>query len=102
MSTGNEICDICIDIMQWWSNNTGLSYGLINVLLFVVFQPGLILFFFSTTLAGCITKNRRFKKILIIGSIIMLLLLIMFTVVLLLLPFLDVSLQMRAEDALMN
>lgn len=28
--TGNELCDICIDIMQWWSDNTTLTYGEIN------------------------------------------------------------------------
>ena len=37
--TGNEICDYCIEIMEWWSKNTPLSYGEINVLLFVFIQP---------------------------------------------------------------
>lgn len=39
--TGNEICDICIDIIKWWSDNTFLSYGDINILLFIIIQPAL-------------------------------------------------------------
>lgn len=37
--TGNEICDYCIEIMEWWSKNTPLTYGEINVLLFIIIQP---------------------------------------------------------------
>jgi len=32
--TGNELCDLCIEIMKWWSDNTFLTYGEINVLLY--------------------------------------------------------------------
>lgn len=49
---GNMICTLCIGIMQCGSSYYGISYGLLNVLLFVIFQPLSILFFFISSVTG--------------------------------------------------
>ena len=35
----DEICGVCIGIMKWWSAYTGISYGTINVVLFIILNP---------------------------------------------------------------
>lgn len=46
---GNYLCDVCINIMQAASDASGLSYGLINILFFVILQPLAILSFMIST-----------------------------------------------------
>ena len=41
----NEICNLCIRFLYTVSDTTGLSYEEINVWLFIIIQPGLIIFF---------------------------------------------------------
>ena len=36
----------CVDVLQVWGELTGLGYNLINILIFVLLQPFLILLFF--------------------------------------------------------
>ena len=40
------IFDICVYILQVIGNVTGMGYNLANLVIFVVIQPALILFFF--------------------------------------------------------
>ena len=36
----------CVDILKVWGDWTGLGYNLINILIFIILQPALILLFF--------------------------------------------------------
>ena len=42
----NLICDLCIEIMESASATFGVSYGFINVFLFIIMQPLAILAMF--------------------------------------------------------
>lgn len=42
---GTQLCNICIDAMKYGCTILGISYGLLNILLFVVIQPLCILLF---------------------------------------------------------
>lgn len=95
MYTGNELFDFCIDIMAWWGHNTPLSYGAINVLLFVVIQPLLILLFFTTTLIAVWAKNPKVRKWIAAFCILLMLLLIVGVLILFTLPIIDVGTDMR-------
>ena len=95
MYTGNELCDFCIDIMEWWGNNTPLSYGAINVLLFVVVQPLLIILFFTTTLIAVWSKSLKVRKWIAVFSILLMLLLVIGVFLLFALPVVDVGTDMR-------
>ena len=37
---------VCVEILQVWGKWTGLGYNLINILIFIILQPLLILIFF--------------------------------------------------------
>lgn len=81
----DRACNVCIGIMEWWANHTPLSYGEINILLFVIIQPLLIVLFIATTIYNSYRHNRAslfFRHLAIavlIGSVVA-------TIVLLLLP----------------
>lgn len=91
--TGNYICDLCIDIMRWWSNNTSMSYGLINVILFIILNPLLTFIFFIFVM---ISTNKNvdinIKKIIKIISIVLFLMSILFVFILVFIPILDTNL----------
>lgn len=95
MYTGNEFCDFCIDIIAWWGNNTPLSYGAINVLLFVVIQPFLIFLFFVTTIIAAKASSPRIKKWVVIFSALLMLLLTLGVVLLFAIPIIDIGTDMR-------
>lgn len=38
---------VCVDILNYMGSVTGLSYEFINILLFVIIQPFLIILFYS-------------------------------------------------------
>ena len=61
--TGNELCDICIEIIKWWSDNTFLTYGEINVLLFIIIQPILV---FVSAFFAIYTYFKKSKTILVL------------------------------------
>ena len=42
----NKIFDICVQILEWIGNITGMGYELANIIIFVIIQPALILLFF--------------------------------------------------------
>lgn len=54
---GTYLCDVCINIIQAVSNASGLSYGLINILFFVILQPLAILSFMVSTFMYVIYYN---------------------------------------------
>lgn len=82
MYTGNSFCDFCIDVMVWWSRHIPLSYGAINVLLFIVIEPLLICFYFVTSVWTALTKNDKTKKALLIAAIVVFVLFIVGTIIL--------------------
>lgn len=85
--TGDTLCDICIEIMVWWSKNTPLTYGEINVLLFIIIQPILTLICAISAIYNYIKKSLIvlwINIIIIIGYIIG-------TIILVGLPFLCAS-----------
>lgn len=84
--TGNELCDLCIKIMEWWSRNTPLSYGTINVLMFIIIQPLLILYFFVNNVLMICLKNNKFRKALFAISVIVFVLTIVTGAVLVFVP----------------
>ena len=46
----------CVDVLKVWGDLTGLEYNLINILIFILLQPSLILLFFTLWL---LERNRR-------------------------------------------
>lgn len=42
---GTQLCNFCINAMKYGCTILGISYGLLNILLFVIIQPLCILFF---------------------------------------------------------
>ena len=63
---GDSECNYCIMLMEHLSQGTGLSYGLINVLLFIVIGPVSILSFMCSTLSLAFIKNKKLRKSLTI------------------------------------
>lgn len=58
---GDVLCNYCIGIMENMSDLTGLSYGLINVLLFVVLGPISTLCFMGSTATAMYGKTKFVK-----------------------------------------
>lgn len=85
--TGNELCDICIEIIKWWSDNTFLTYGEINVLLFIIIQPILV---FVSAFFAIYTYFKKSKTILVL-DILMISLYIIGTIILVGLPLMAIS-----------
>lgn len=70
---GTYLCEVCINIMEAMSAASGISYGLINILLFVILQPLAILSFMLSTLfciIYCNTKKSIYKILTIIFIIL--------------------------------
>lgn len=53
----DALCGVCIDIMEYAEAYTGISYGTINVLLFIILGPASTLAFAAAT----IVSNTRCK-----------------------------------------
>lgn len=66
---GDQFCDICIYVMQYLSEVTGISYGLINILFFIILQPLAIFCFFISTLCAFLYHNTNNRLYKIIGTI---------------------------------
>ena len=96
--TGNYYCDFCIKIMEWWSRNTPLSYGAINILLFVIIQPLLICFFFTTTVIMLRLKKEKTRKLLRNVSVIIFLCFLVCGILSVAIPFSDVAAEMGAAS----
>lgn len=76
MIYGDYLCNLCINIMEEMSRMSGISYGTINILLFVVFGPLSTLIFIINSFIQLIFKN-KFKLVNIILCIIGLILVLM-------------------------
>ena len=63
---GDSECNYCIMLMEHPSQGTGFSYGLINVLLFIVIGPVSTVSFMCSTLSLAFIKNKKLRKSLTI------------------------------------
>ena len=54
-------CYYCLDLLYYLGNFTGLGYAGINILLFVIVQPFLILALGIIAIIGMLLKNNRHK-----------------------------------------
>lgn len=82
----DEICNFCIELMEDMSSALGMTYGELNVWLFIIIQPALILLFFTTTVILTIRlyrKNRDFKRGNLITATVSTFIILAFAVVLL-------------------
>lgn len=59
------ICNLCILILENLSHMTGLSYGFLNIILFVILSPVAILSFMSSATILFMNKNRAENQILV-------------------------------------
>ena len=62
LNAWDAICNTCILILEHLSHMTGLTYGTINILLFVIFGPLSTLLFCGSTLAHWIIPGKKWKK----------------------------------------
>lgn len=92
-------CAACIDIMKWWANNTPLTYGEINILLFVIIQPLLILLFIATTIYNSYRQNRT-SRLFRILAIAVLIVSVVATITLLLIPMTNGTLAIKAHETI--
>lgn len=90
----DELCQLCIDIMKWWSNNSGISYGTINILLFVILNPLLTIIATIVAIVNSISKNKKLKVILTSSLVFVLILGVVFAAYLVLIPIMDIRTQM--------
>lgn len=70
------MCDVCIDIMEYAGAYTGISYGTINVLLFIILGPASTLAFAAATIVSntmCKHKTAIVVSLSIIGVLCILL-----------------------------
>lgn len=58
------LCNVCIAIMEGLSRETGMSYGLINILFFVILGPLSTLCFMVSTAVQLWVKKQPIKNIL--------------------------------------
>ena len=63
----NLICDLCIEIMESASATFGVSYGFINVFLFIIMQRLAILAMFVAYILQRMKKNKMALAFCIIG-----------------------------------
>lgn len=65
MRLGDYLCDVCINIMIEMSKMSGISYGTINILLFVILGPlSTIMFMLSSIIKFLPMKNIKLQNIL--------------------------------------
>ncbi len=62
-NTWDILCNLCILILENLCHITNLSYGFINIVLFVILGPLSTIMFMCSTLAHMIIKNQRLKKL---------------------------------------
>ena len=56
---GTEVCQICIEFMQIMAKDCHLSYGFINVLLFIIIQPLCIILYAISAVLGIKNNNNK-------------------------------------------
>lgn len=55
----DQLCNFCIEFLEGLSQDLGVSYGELNVWLFVIIQPATILLFMTTTVILSIMLYRK-------------------------------------------
>ncbi len=60
----DELCNFCIAIMYAMSDITGLTYGTINVLLFIILGPLSTILYAISALLRMLNKGKNFSKFL--------------------------------------
>lgn len=76
----DSITNICIEILSKLSKELHISYGEINVYLFLIIIPCILLYFIISTLICTNTKNEKIIKIIRYISYILLFVLIISTI----------------------
>lgn len=90
----DELCQLCIDIIKWWSNNSGISYSTINIFLFVILNPLLTIIATIVAVINSVSKNKKLKVILTSSLVFVLILGTVFIAYLVLIPIMDIRTQM--------
>ncbi len=85
--TGNNLCDFCIKLLEWWAAHTPLTYAEINNIMFIVLQPAIIFFYFLMAIIGAKTSSKRVKRTVITLSVIVMIILVLSTIALFAIPF---------------
>ena len=57
----DKFCYYCIDVLYGLGHITKLSYAEINIVLFIIIQPLLIIIFAATTIWGMYVKSKKIK-----------------------------------------
>lgn len=73
---GDTWCNACILIMRHMCVLTGMTYELLNVLLFIILEPMAILAFMASTIIG-IKKKRWSKSVILLFAVGVLIIIIM-------------------------
>ncbi|MDE5811238.1 MAG: hypothetical protein K2H61_02895 [Muribaculaceae bacterium] len=76
----DHLCNFCIDLLTHLSHITGLSYGLINILLFIIIGPLCTLLLATSTiilLSSPSSRARLIARLLAIAAFILMLLVIL-------------------------
>lgn len=60
---GTQLCGRCIELMHLWADQLGVSYGALNVGLFVVLEPAIIVFLSLMLVASVFLMKYRWFKI---------------------------------------
>ena len=68
MSWGDGLCNFCIAVMEEMAKMTGISYGTINILLFVIIGPLSTLMFMATSVIY-LSRWRQIKAAAICGKV---------------------------------
>lgn len=67
---GDVLCELCTVIMKRMSEYSGMSYGLVNILLFVILGPLSTLLFIASSVIACIKGRNKVSNILAILGIL--------------------------------
>lgn len=70
----DSVCNYCIDLLEEVSSTVGMSYGELNVWLFVIIQPALIILFITTTVTLAILLYRKIRSTIALVAVILLVL----------------------------
>lgn len=66
-NSADYFCNVCIDILTAIGNAVGLSYGEVNILIFVILGPLASAFFMVSAIFGFVMPKPRIKAIRIIS-----------------------------------
>lgn len=65
----DALCNIFILVMESLSRLTGMSYGLVNILIFVILGPFTTLIFILTTILSWSIKDEKTKRRIVVPLI---------------------------------